>query len=305
VQLGRRTLAQRALEQVVAAIGDVIGFHCQETGQRRVAAAGEWFSVPAVNSRLQKTLGTECSIAPVSGPEALALGAALPHAGPRAALAHLAFGANPSDDGIKQTLDNCRVDYVYEPSMERLLLRSAALLAGGKQVGWCQGPADIGGRSLGSRSVLTDPGNRYARENLNVFLLERRPDRPLMLSIQEERCGEVLEQPSNRSRFGEWQGTVRREHRQALGAAVDAEGRCALHTVSPASPAHLWQLLDACSRHHGMPGLLNVPLGRGDGTLAASPREAIQAFYSSAVDALVVGRFLLMKDYWLLRSDLG
>ena len=54
-----------------------------------------------------------------------------------------------------------------------------------------------------------------------------------------------------------------------------------------------------------MPGLLNVPLECGDGTLASSPREAIQKFYSSAVDALVIGRFLLMKDYWLLRSDLG
>ncbi len=95
------------------------------------------------------------------------------------------------------------------------------------------------------------------------------------------------------------------EHRQALGAAIDAEGRCALHTVSSDSPSHLWQLLDACGRHHGMPGLLNVPLECGDGTLASSPREAIQKFYSSAVDALVIGRFLLMKDYWLLRSDLG
>jgi hypothetical protein len=28
----------------------------------------------------------------------------------------------------------------------------------------------------------------------------------------------------------------------------------------------------------------------------------VQAFFSSAIDALVIGRFLLMKDYWLMRS---
>jgi hypothetical protein len=27
--------------------------------------------------------------------------------------------------------------------------------------------------------------------------------------------------------------------------------------------------------------------------------------YSSAIDALVLGRFLIMKDYWLLRSSTG
>lgn len=33
-----------------------------------------------------------------------------------------------------------------------------------------------------------------------------------------------------------------------------------------------------------------------------TPRMAVQAFFSSAIDAIVIGRFLLMKDYWLMRS---
>jgi len=36
---------------------------------------------------------------------------------------------------------------------------------------------------------------------------------------------------------------------------------------------------------------------------ACTPRDAIRTTFSSAVDALVIGRFLVMKDYWLLRSD--
>lgn len=35
-----------------------------------------------------------------------------------------------------------------------------------------------------------------------------------------------------------------------------------------------------------------------------TPRMAVQAFFSSAIDAIVIGRFLLMKDYWLMRSGL-
>jgi predicted NodU family carbamoyl transferase len=35
---------------------------------------------------------------------------------------------------------------------------------------------------------------------------------------------------------------------------------------------------------------------------ACTPRDAVRTVFSSAIDALVIGRFLLMKDYWLLRS---
>jgi hypothetical protein len=52
-------------------------------------------------------------------------------------------------------------------------------------------------------------------------------------------------------------------------------------------------------------GLAHITLpGEGD-PVAATPRAAIRAVFSSAIDALVIRRFLLMKDYWLLRSDEG
>jgi predicted NodU family carbamoyl transferase len=38
------------------------------------------------------------------------------------------------------------------------------------------------------------------------------------------------------------------------------------------------------------------------GSTVQDPRAAVRAFFSSAIDALVMGRFLLMKDYWLMRS---
>jgi carbamoyltransferase len=52
----------------------------------------------------------------------------------------------------------------------------------------------------------------------------------------------------------------------------------------------------------GVPGLINAPLAGVGEPAACTPRDAIRAMYASAVDALVIGRFLLMKDYWLLRS---
>jgi carbamoyltransferase len=65
-------------------------------------------------------------------------------------------------------------------------------------------------------------------------------------------------------------------------------------------------LADLLRVHHertGVPGLVNTTLaGPGEPT-ACSPRDAVRTFFSSALDVLVVHRFLLMKDYWQMRSE--
>jgi carbamoyltransferase len=66
------------------------------------------------------------------------------------------------------------------------------------------------------------------------------------------------------------------------------------------------ELCDLLERHFertGVPALIETTLGRADEPPACTPRDAVRTVYSSAIDALVIGRFLLMKDYWLLRSD--
>jgi carbamoyltransferase len=67
------------------------------------------------------------------------------------------------------------------------------------------------------------------------------------------------------------------------------------------SPA-LVDLLDAHRERSGVPGLISATLSGAGEPAACTPRDAIRTMFSSAVDALVIGRFLLMKDHWLLRS---
>ena len=114
--------------------------------------------------------------------------------------------------------------------------------------------------------MLTDPSSRYARDNLNGVLLGRRLDSPLLLTLTEEAARGTLV------------GTV------------------------PAGLAPQWSMISESWRGTG--GLVNVPLSLPDGSLAVTPAQAVSAFFSSPIDALVIDRFLTMKDYWLMRSDL-
>lgn len=303
VQRRRRALAGSFCDRVGEVLCELVRRVRDEQGVDHVAIGGSFFSSARMNSRLRASLGVEIDVAPVPEPRGLALGAALTTypAATRKPLHHLTLGPEFSEQHIKDVLDNCRLDYVYEPDWQRLLTRASALLARGKVVAWFQGPADFGPRSLAGRCILADPSNRYARDNLNWYLRGYRLESPLPVSMCDCAAAECLTQ-AVRSPFMLLRAKVKEEFRDRMRAALD-EGAIAVHTVASAQGPMLWQLLNMHHTRTGVPGLINVPLAGPGEPMACTPRDAIRTMYASAIDALVIGRFLLMKDYWLLRSD--
>jgi predicted NodU family carbamoyl transferase len=158
------------------------------------------------------------------------------------------------DEDVKLVLDNCRLDYVFEPDRERLLARVCDLLASAKTVAWWQ---DGGADGAPEAWVLADPAARFVRDNVNVFLLGCPIEQPLPIVADGEATGEL------RLLQDTW--------RQAAGRG----------------------------------DLVTAAFLRDRSEPVTGPRMAVQAFFSSAIDALVVGRFLLMKDYWLMRMPQG
>jgi predicted NodU family carbamoyl transferase len=96
---------------------------------------------------------------------------------------------------------------------------------------------------------------------------------------------------------------VRPEWRTPLIGALDWRHHIRVHGSGSAVEPRLGDLLESHYAATRTPGLIETNLaGPGEPT-ACSPRDAVRAVYSSAIDALVIGRFLLMKDYWLLRNQ--
>ena len=167
---------------------------------------------------------------------------------------------------------------------------------------WFQGPMDFGPRSLGSRSVLCDPSSRWARENINIFLRRRPLAEPIPLSIAPSMvdCVGGIQSP-----FMLVKATVEPAWRAQVVAALDDGSSCTVHTPAAATAPELTGLLEAHRSECGVPGLLNVPMEIFPGYLAETPTDAVRIAFSSAVDLLAIGRFLISKDYWLLRGRAG
>jgi carbamoyltransferase len=206
-----------------------------------------------------------------------------------------------SDVDIKAVLDNCRLDYVYEPDWPRLVSRTCGLLASAKTVAWFQNARAGSPPAIqAERVVLSDPTARFVRDNVNGFLLGRSLDSPLPIIVSMAHATSALADVPDA--FDRRPSTPREDQRVAFGAAVDAEGRCSVCVIDPAEARAIGDLCEAWHTRTGLPALVAVDF-TVDGTRpVADPRAAVQAFFSSAIDALVVGRFLLMKDYWLMRS---
>jgi predicted NodU family carbamoyl transferase len=267
-----------------------------------VMLAGGLFGSPDFVSRVRRAAGWPCPVAPCPSTHGAALGAALSCA-PLASDAipsELALGPTATEADAKAVLENCRLDYIYEPRWPRLLERVSRVLERGKLVAWFQGRAEFGHPFYGSRSFLCDPSNRYARDNINVFLRRRPLSAPIPLSIPfaARECVDTSEMSSltlTRAAVGvEW--------RDRLRAATDGQGYAHVH-VLPEGSGPLADLLAIHSQRTGVPGLANLPLCAPDDVPAVSPRDAVRAAYASAADALVIHRFVVMKDYWQMRDE--
>lgn len=200
-----------------------------------------------------------------------------------------------SEQDVKATLDSCRLTYVYEPDWTRLRRRVSQILSGGMLVAWFQGAAGVGA-SVAGRTIICDPSNRWARENVNRFLRQVPIESPLPLVTTSAQAhwheGQVRTSPQRVTVVSEW--------RNQLVGAIDRAGCVQLQEITESDDRRLFELIGEHRSRTGVPALIAVPFCASSQAVVCSPLDAIGTMFSSPVDVLVIERFALAKDYWLL-----
>jgi carbamoyltransferase len=90
-------------------------------------------------------------------------------------------------------------------------------------------------------------------------------------------------------------GRVRPAHRDRFGAAVLEGDRIRVHTVDKEENPLYWRLLHAAGKSTGLPVLYNTSFNLFGEPLVCTPRDAVRSFYSSGIDSLIIGNFVLQK----------
>jgi carbamoyltransferase len=202
----------------------------------------------------------------------------------------------PSFDApeIKQVLENCKLRFKVLATTPEMIGAAVDQLKENRIVAWMQGRMEFGPRALGNRSILASPQDPYSTENLNAFIKHREPVRKFAASVPAELAPEYFDAGSN-ARHLATVSRVRATHRDQFRGAILANDLVRVHTVSKEDNPLYWQLLHAFGAQTGLPVLYNTSFNLFGEPLVCTPRDAVRSFYSSGIDAMVVGNFLLAK----------
>ncbi len=201
-----------------------------------------------------------------------------------------AFGPNE----VKQALENCKLRFRLLTTTPELIGAAVRHFQQHHIVAWMQGRMEFGPRALGNRSILASPHDPYSTENLNTFIKHREGFRKFAASVPEELASTYFETGSNARNLATV-GRVRPEYREQFRAATLGEDLVRVHTVSKDDNPLYWQLLHVFGEASGLPVLYNTSFNLFGEPLVCTPRDAVRSFYSSGIDAMVAGNFLLEK----------
>ncbi len=238
-------------------------------------------------------------VQPVAGNAGTALGAAL-HAWHNVyqqdrvnGNQDLFLGPSYSAEEIKRVLENCKLRFRYLTS-DDLIAQAIDQIKNERIVAWMQGRMEFGPRALGNRSILASPLNPYSTENLNVYIKHREPFRKFAASAPAEAAETFFEVTPN-ARFLTTVARVKPEYRKTFEAAILGGDYIRVHVVDRNENPLYHRLLLAAGEASGLPVLYNTSFNLFGDPLVCTPRDAVRSFYSSGIDALFVGNFMVSK----------
>jgi predicted NodU family carbamoyl transferase len=170
----------------------------------------------------------------------------------------------------------------------------AELLAAGKVIGWFQEGSEFGPRALGRRSILADPRLAGVRDHINRNIKFREDFRPFAPSVLREDVSTYFEH-DRESPYMILVDNIRPAYREMLKSVVHENNTSRTQTVTAGWAGRYHQLLTEFKRLTGVAVLLNTSFNRRGMPIVETPRDAIDFFFSCALDSLVIGNFIIEK----------
>jgi carbamoyltransferase len=203
---------------------------------------------------------------------------------------HAFLGPDYSDAEIEEFLRWTQVPY---RRLGNLAEETAELLVQDKVIGWFQGRMEMGPRALGARSILASPIHAEMQAKLNE-IKDREDFRPVAPVVMEEHAAEWFGAKSP-SPFMLFVFDVPADKADRIPAVRHVDGTARIQTINRQQNARYYDLLAAFNRRTGVPVLINTSFNTRGEPIVCTPRDAVECFWTSPLDALLIGSFLLEK----------
>lgn len=278
---------------------ELTGWLHQETGEENLCLAGGVALNCVANARIRdKGFFKNIWVQPASGDDGTALGAALwVDAQERKSnektfvMDHCYWGPQYTDAEIEKQLKLWKVPY---RRLQNIAEETADILAQDKIIGWYQGRMEFGPRALGSRSILASPINSAMQARLNE-VKDREDFRPVAPVVLQEKAHEWFNN-ADYSPFMLFIYDVKEDKADKIPAVRHTDGTARIQTINEQQHKDYYDLLKAFERKTGVPVLVNTSFNTLGKPIVCTPRDAVECFWSSPFDALIIGSFVIEKE---------
>jgi carbamoyltransferase len=286
---------QVALEETVL---ELAAWLHQASGLNALCLAGGVALNCVMNARLRdRGPFKRIWVQPAAGDAGTALGAALwidaqERSSPSRAycMDHAFLGPAYRDDEIEQFLRWSKLSY-RRPG--HLIEEVADMLAQDKVIGWFQHRMEYGPRALGARSILASPLHASMQARLNE-IKDREDFRPVAPVVLEEEAANWFANVGC-SPFMLFVYDVLPDKADSIPAVRHVDGTARIQTINRQQHALYYDLLKAFQARTGVPVLVNTSFNTRGEPIVCTPRDAVECFWTSPLDALVIGSFILEK----------
>jgi carbamoyltransferase len=293
-----KNIAHAVQDACEIAMLELVKLATEKTGCRNVCLAGGVALNSKANGKIQASGHVDnIFIQPAASDDGVALGAAfapyLDDGGrlPMNPMRHAYLGPEFSDDEIEKSL---RTYKLRATKLTDIAGTTADLLASGKIIGWFQGRMEFGPRALGHRSILADPRDPEMNAKVNNAVKFREWWRPFAPSMLKEVAGEYLEHACD-SPFMILTNPVRPEKRNVIPSVTHVDGSARPQTVEKEINPLYWNLINEFGKRTGVPVIMNTSFNLRGEAIVNTPTDAIRTFFSSGMDVLVIGSYLVEK----------
>ena len=270
----------------------------EKTGCRNLCLAGGVALNSKANGRIAASgLVDRIFVQPAASDDGVCLGAALaPYLDdggklPVHRMRHVYLGSASSDEEIEKTL---RTYKVHATRVADPATAAAERLANGKILGWFQGRMEFGPRALGARSILADPRDPEMNAKVNSAVKFREWWRPFAPSMLAEVADQYIESATD-SPFMILTAQVKPEKRGIIPSVTHVDGTARPQTVERDVNSLYWRLIREFGDRTGVPVVMNTSFNLRGEPIVCTPTDAIRTFFSSGMDALIIGSFVVEK----------
>lgn len=285
-------LEKTALKLIDFYLGDII----KETG--KIAYAGGVALNVKLNQRIIAMPGVkELFVQPAASDAGTAIGAASyasQLAGvPVEKMEHVYLGPAYTTEQCIEACEQYEQPVKWQ-RMTNVTAETAKILADGNPVSWFQGHMEFGPRALGNRSILGSPSHPGVADRINAQIKYRERWRPFCPSMLDTIAPEIL-QTDHPSPYMTFTFDVAESWKSRIPEVVHEDGTARAQIVTKATNPRYYSLLQEMEKLTGNGVVLNTSLNRRGEPMVCSPTDALNMFFGSDLEYLVMEDILITK----------